>query len=130
MGDEDPRPRSDALHAMFSRALQVVGRLDSPDTPSPAGPRHCGQFAASGAVASTICSVTNAARHPEMYAWVGSVHNALDVLPRGFRRVVTRSPRTIVYYRHDQESDTIVILGIRGGPQLPPSPEELRSSAE
>ena len=62
MGDEDPRPRSDALHAMFSRALHVVGRRDSLDTPSPAGPRHCGQFAAIGAVASTTCSMTSTAR--------------------------------------------------------------------
>jgi hypothetical protein len=47
---------------MFSRALHVVGSRDSLDTPSPAGPRHCGQFAAIGAVASTTCSMTSTAR--------------------------------------------------------------------
>ena len=47
---------------MFSRALHVVGRPDSADTPSPEGPRHCGQFAAIGAATSRTCNVTSAAR--------------------------------------------------------------------
>ena len=61
IGDDDPSPRSAALHAMFSRALHVIGRPDSADTPSPDGPRHCGQFAAIGAAASRTSELTSAA---------------------------------------------------------------------
>ena len=47
---------------MFSRALQVVGRPTSVETPRPDGPRHCGQFAAMGAPASTTAMAARAMR--------------------------------------------------------------------
>ena len=61
-GEDDPSPRSAALHAMFSRALHLTGSPVSPETPDPDGPRHCGQFAAIGATASRTSELTSAAR--------------------------------------------------------------------
>ena len=46
IGDEMPRPRIGAFHAMFSVSLHRSGSRASGDTPDADGPRQCGQFSA------------------------------------------------------------------------------------
>jgi hypothetical protein len=62
---------------------------------------------------------------PEGNAWVGSVHTELADQPRTIRRVVTRPPRHVVYYRHDPAGERIEILAIRGSGRRSPTAAEL-----
>src|SRR5262249_765745 len=66
-----------------------------------------------------------AAANPGGFAWVGSLHPALAVLPPHARRVLTRPRRHVLYYRFLPDLDEIQVLAIRGVRQLPPTPDEL-----
>src|SRR5687767_15409039 len=78
IGDDDPRPPSEALHATFSLWLHVVGRSDAAETPCPDGPRHCGQFAAIGTPPSRTVNATRAPRIVPLTAYPAD-----DPTPRG-----------------------------------------------
>lgn len=84
------------------------------------GPEHTARTAA-----SIEQAIMRAAENPELYVWVGSIHQVLTGLPRSVRRVLTRRPRYAVYYRYAAAADEIQILSIRGGGQLSPTAEEL-----
>jgi plasmid stabilization system protein ParE len=86
-----------------------------------------GAEAAAYLMAQVAEAVERAASHPNLHAWVGSVHPSLDVLPRDWRRVLSRSRRHVVYYRTAASGSGIEILAVRGAGQLPPLPEELRA---
>ena len=87
--------------------------------------RRRGPDQAARMASSILETIAKAARYPELYAWVGSIHESLAVLPRSVRRVLTPAPRHAIYYRRVLDPDEIQILSIRGGSQLPPLPEDL-----
>ena len=96
---------------MFSRVLHVVGSPDSADTPSPDGPRHCGQLAAIGAAASRTPTTTRAIRIVPAFCHGSMVLLLLRHAPRhpfrevslkvrppsadGLARILSRSGRRI-----------------------------------
>ena len=93
--------------------------------------RHRGPEQAGRVAVSVAEAIRRAAENPELFAWVGSLHEVLEPLPRNVRRVLTRPPRYAIYYRHVVvAADEIQILCIRGGGQLPPSGDELSKNAE
>src|SRR5215210_1097423 len=57
IGDEWPRPAIAVFHFTFFASLHSVGSPVSVETPWPAGPRHCGQFAPPDAPAFELRSV-------------------------------------------------------------------------
>jgi plasmid stabilization system protein ParE len=81
-------------------------------------------------VAVDIASAARrAARTPDSFPWVGGVYDQLDAVPRSVRRVLTRSGRHILYFRHQPDTDEVIILAVRGPGQLPPTPVELSGNA-
>src|SRR5690242_11456798 len=54
IGDECARPSIAIFHLMFFVGVHSVGRFFSFEMPEPSGPRHCGQFPASGLLANEL----------------------------------------------------------------------------
>ena len=75
-------------------------------------------------------AIRRASARPEAYAWVGSVHPVLEVLPRTVRRVLTQRRRYVVYYRYVPSTDQFDVLAVRGTAQLPPAASEVDAPAE
>jgi len=86
---------------------------------------HVGAAAAAATTVEIREAARRAAARPTLYAWVGSLHPPLAVLPSTVRRVLTRTRRYVVFYRYDRAAHEIVILAVRGTAQLPPRPDEL-----
>ncbi|MBI3972000.1 MAG: type II toxin-antitoxin system RelE/ParE family toxin [Chloroflexi bacterium] len=86
---------------------------------------HRGPGTAASAYELVEEAVARIAVHPELYAWVGSIHESVAELPRTVRRVVIARYGLILFYEWRPELDEIRIVRLRGGRQRPPSSQDL-----
>jgi len=89
---------------------------------------HRGPDAAASVYLSIVEAVARAAEHPELYAWVGSVHASVALLPKTIRRVVIARYGLILFYEWRPDQSQIRVVRLRGGRQRPPSSQDLAPS--